>query len=194
VNRVVIVSIKSIVVEAEVLSIDEEEVKVGKKEDLLNLKGDRDKDNRYKEVLWEESTDKREELRKMIVEGDNTKTEKWMKERINIIVEIQKYRRGSNNKWRKSTDMRDSSKEDLKEEKSKKIKEKEMIEEIKGILSTEEIVNKRNTKNMKRDMIQGHINLKMDQNIGWMKQLATIKRTIREDNKEIEDNNVVKKE
>jgi len=51
VNRVVIVSIKSIVVEAEVLSIDEEEVKVGKKEDLLNLKGDRDKDNRYKEVL-----------------------------------------------------------------------------------------------------------------------------------------------
>ena len=193
-NRVVIVSIKSIVVEAEVLSIDEEEVKVGKKEDLLNLKGDRDKDNRYKEVLWEESTDKREELRKMIVEGDNTKTEKWMKERINIIVEIQKYRRGSNNKWRKSTDMRDSSKEDLKEEKSKKIKEKEMIEEIKGILSTEEIVNKRNTKNMKRDMIQGHINLKMDQNIGWMKQLATIKRTIREDNKEIEDNNVVKKE
>jgi len=62
--------------------------------------------------------------------------------------------------------MRDSSKEDLKEEKSKKIKEKEMIEEIKGILSTEEIVNKRNTKNMKRDMIQGHINLKMDQNIG----------------------------
>jgi hypothetical protein len=40
------------------------------------LKGDRDKENRCKEVRWEESTDKREELRKMIVEGDNTKTEK----------------------------------------------------------------------------------------------------------------------
>lgn len=62
--------------------------------------------------------------------------------------------------------MRDLSKEGPKEEKSKKIKEKEMIEEMKGILSTEEIVNKRNTRNMKRDMIQGHINLKMDQNIG----------------------------
>jgi hypothetical protein len=62
--------------------------------------------------------------------------------------------------------MRDLSKEDPKEEKSKKIKEKEKIEEMKGILSTEEIVNKRNTINMKRDMIQGHINLKMDQNIG----------------------------
>ena len=76
----------------------------------------------------------------------------------------------------------------------RKIKEKEKIEEMKGILSTEEIVNKRNTRNMKKDMIQGHINLKMDQNIGWTKQIATIKRTIKEDNKEIEDNNVVKKE
>jgi hypothetical protein len=62
--------------------------------------------------------------------------------------------------------MRDLMKEGLKEEKSKKIKEKEKIEEMKGILSTEEIVNKRNTRNMKKDMIQGHINLKMDQNIG----------------------------
>ena len=191
-NRVVLV--RSIVVEVEVLSIDEEEAKVGKKEDLLNLKGDQDKENRCKEVLWEESTDKREELRKMIVEGDNIKTEKWMKERINIIVEIQKSRRDLSNKWRKSTDMRDLSKEGPKEEKSKKIKEKEMIEEMKGILSTEEIVNKRNTRNMKRGMIQGHINLKMDQNIGWTKQIATIKRTLKEDNKEIEDNNVVKKE
>jgi hypothetical protein len=34
----------------------------------------------------------------MIVEGDNTKTEKWMKERINIIVEIQKSRRDLSNK------------------------------------------------------------------------------------------------
>jgi hypothetical protein len=50
VNRVVLVSIKSIVVEVEVLSIDEEKAKVGKKEDLLNLKGDRDKENRCKEV------------------------------------------------------------------------------------------------------------------------------------------------
>jgi hypothetical protein len=86
------------------------------------------------------------------------------------------------------------SKEGLKEEMSKKIKEKEMIEEIKGILSTEEIVNKRNTKSMIRDMIQGHINLKMDQNIGLKKKIATIKRTIKEDNKEIEDNSVAKKE
>jgi hypothetical protein len=69
-----------------------------------------------------------------------------------------------------------------------------MIEEIKGILTTEEIVNKRNTKNMKRDMIQGHIKLKMDQNTGQTKEIATIKRTIKEDNKEIEDNSVVKKE
>ena len=46
--------------------------------------------------------------------------------------------------------MRDLRKEGPKEEKSKKIKEKEKLEEMKGILSTEEIVNKRNTRNMKK--------------------------------------------
>ena len=62
--------------------------------------------------------------------------------------------------------MRDSSKEGLKEEKSRKIKEKGKIEEIKDTLSTEEIVNRRNTKSIKRGMIRGHIKLKICQNIG----------------------------
>jgi hypothetical protein len=49
---------------------------------------------------------------------------------------------------------------------SKRKKEKEMIGEIKGTLSTEEIVNKRNTKNIKRDMIQDLFKAKMGRNIG----------------------------
>jgi hypothetical protein len=66
-----------------------------------------------------------------------------------------------------------------------------MIEEIRGIMNTEEIVNKRNTK---RDMIQDLIKVKMGQNTGRTKAIITIKRTINGDNKGIEDNSVVKKE
>jgi hypothetical protein len=54
VSKAVIVSIKnikSIVVEAEALNIDEEEVKAEKKEDSINSKGGEDKDNKYKEAL-----------------------------------------------------------------------------------------------------------------------------------------------
>ena len=69
-----------------------------------------------------------------------------------------------------------------------------MIEEIRGILNTEEKVNKRNTKNTKRDMIQDLTKVKTGQNTGWTKAIITIKRTIKGDNKGIEDNSVVKKE
>ena len=54
VNKAVIVSIKnikSIGVEAEAQSTDEEKAKVEKKEDLINSKEGQDKDSRYKEAL-----------------------------------------------------------------------------------------------------------------------------------------------
>lgn len=41
-----------------------------------------------------------------------------------------------------------------------------MIEEIRGILNTEEKVNKRNTKSTKRDMIQDLTKVKTGQNTG----------------------------
>jgi len=60
-NKVVLVSIKSIEVEAEALNIDEEEAKAEKKEDLINLKEGQGRENKFKEVLCEENTDKKEE-------------------------------------------------------------------------------------------------------------------------------------
>jgi len=41
-----------------------------------------------------------------------------------------------------------------------------MIEEMRGMVSTEEIVNKRNTKNIKRDMMQDPIKVKTVRNTG----------------------------
>jgi hypothetical protein len=102
----------------------------------------------------------------MIAGDENIKRENWMKDKINIIIETQKDKRDINNKGRKSIDIKDSSRGGLIEEMSKKKKEKEMIGEIKGTLSTEEIVNKRNTKNIKRDMIQDLFKAKMGRNIG----------------------------
>jgi hypothetical protein len=43
-------------------------------------------------------------------------------------------------------------------------------------------------------MIQDLFKAKMGRNIGWMMEITTLKRTIKEDNKEIEDNSVAKKE